>query len=246
MTTLGVEYDTEWGRSTVVRGIRRVLLGGIILPYTRWATSMRVVGSEHLPQAGPVIFVANHASHLDTPLALAALPAALRRRTVVAGAVDTFFLNAKKAFVTVLTFNVIPFERHKVNRRSADNALRLLRAGWNLLIYPEGGRTTTGTLMEFKAGAAYLAERGGLTVVPLFMNGAGNWMGPSYAKAERFTSGPNRRRSPVTVTIGQPLTCGEGENLRVFNSRIQAAVVALAQTALGDASYGNDLTPEVD
>lgn len=246
MASLGLDYPTDWGRRLPARLIRRVLLNALILPLTRFATSMAVCGVEHIPATGTVIFVANHTSHLDTPLALAALPANRRRRTVVAGAVDTFFLKAGKAFVTVLTFNVIPIERHKVNRRSADNALRLLKSDWNLLIYPEGGRTTTGDLMTFKPGAAYLAERSALAVVPLFMAGAGDWLGRTYAKADIFRSTPNRWRAPVRIVFGPPLTLGADENLRTFNVRVQEAVAALGRSTLGDPNYGRQLTTEAE
>ena len=246
MAKLGLDYPTAWGRQAVARGVRRVVLGGVILPWTRRATSMTMLGVSNIPTTGPLLFTANHTSHLDTPLALAAIPPPLRRRTVVAGAVDTFFMKASKAFVTVLTFNVIPIERHKVNRRSAEQTLALLNEGWNVLIYPEGGRTTTGSLMEFKGGAAYLAERSGAPVVPTFLAGAGDWRGAQYAKAEVYLARPNKKQSHVTVAFGKPLHCGEGENIRAFNVRIQQAVIELGRATLGDPSYASDLNASND
>jgi 1-acyl-sn-glycerol-3-phosphate acyltransferase len=151
---------------------------------------------------------------------------------------DNFFMKRWVAFLTVLCVNGIPVDRHKVNRRSADQATRLLLAGWDLLIYPEGGRTTTGSLMEFKGGAAYLAEKVSGTVIPTFVHGAGNLQGPRYAKAEVFTQAPSRRRAPVSVTFGAPLRQAEGEHMRHFSARIEDAVAALGREVTGDVSYG--------
>ena len=241
MAKLGLEFPTDWSRTLLARAVRRVLLGGVALPLTRYLTSLDVRGLSNIPHnGGSLIFTANHTSHLDTPLALAALPSSLRRRTVVAAAADTFFMKSRTAIITVLSVNAIPIERHKVNRRSAEQAITLLKDGWHLVIYPEGGRTPTGPLLEFKGGPAYLAERSDATIVPTFILGAGEWLS-SFAKAEIYTSQPRRWRSPVTVAFGPPLRQEEGENIRRFGQRIQDAVVALGREVTGDPTFAHHL-----
>ncbi|HEV2427628.1 MAG TPA: lysophospholipid acyltransferase family protein, partial [Acidimicrobiales bacterium] len=177
---------------------------------------------------------ANHVSNLDTPIILTALPTVVRRRTVVAAAMDNFFMRPSTAARTILMFNAIPIDRHRVNRRSSDLALEVLREGWNLLIFPEGGRSPTGNLQEFKGGAAFLAERVGAPVVPVYVAGAGELRGPKYAKAPRFTDVPWQNRRKVSVTFGAPLVTGADETVRRFNARIEDAVVALGRQATGD------------
>jgi 1-acyl-sn-glycerol-3-phosphate acyltransferase len=204
----------------------------------RTLSTLEVRGRENLEGPGTMIFAANHVSHLDTMLVLSSLPLHVRRRTVVAAAMDTFFLDPKKAVPTVLFFNAIPIERHKVNRRSAELAQRLLQEGWHLLIYPEGGRTTTGDLMPFKSGAAYLAERTDATVVPTFLNGAGGLLGRRYAKAESYRDQPNRLRHHVTVAFGPQLTMTPDENMRRFGIRIESAVIDLGREVSGNRDYG--------
>lgn len=241
MAKLGLEFPTDWSRTFLARSVRRFLLGGIALPLTRALTSLEVRGVENIPNGDqPLIFTANHTSHLDTPIALAALPASIRRRTVVAAAADTFFMKTRTAIITVLCVNAIPIERHKVNRRSAEQAIELLQHGWHLVIYPEGGRTPTGPMLEFKGGPAYLAERSDATVIPTFILGAGEWLS-SYAKAEIYTSQPQRWRSPVVVAFGPPLRQVEGENIRRFGQRIQDAVVALGRDVTGDPTFAQHL-----
>lgn len=244
MAQLGLDFPTAWGRSYSARFVRNVLQSVALRPLTKTVSSLEVLGLEHLDANGPFIFAANHTSHLDTPLVLAALPKSITRRLVVAAAMDTFFMSRAKAAFTVLTFNAIPIERHKVNRRSAQLALELVEDHWNLLIFPEGGRTPDGDLQEFKGGAAYLAERSGASVVPTYIHDAGLLRGPKYAKAPKFVNAPYQRTHKIVVAFGEPLKAEEGENLRRYGARIEAAVIDLGRSVSGDASYG--VKPETD
>ncbi|MGD0055773.1 MAG: lysophospholipid acyltransferase family protein [Acidimicrobiales bacterium] len=237
MVQLGLDYPTKWGRRYPTRVARNLYHLAYIAPVTRYISSEEVGGLENLTGPGPLIFVANHASNLDTPLVLTALPKRLRKRTVVAAAMDNFFMSPATAFHTVFVFNAIPIDRHKINRRSSQQALELVEQGWNLLIFPEGGRTPDGQLQEFKGGAAYLAERSKAAVVPTYIHGAGLLRGPKYAKAPQYVQGPNERRHHVSVTFGAPMTCREDENIRRFNTRIEEAVVTLGREVSGDATY---------
>ncbi|MGH9021240.1 MAG: lysophospholipid acyltransferase family protein [Acidimicrobiales bacterium] len=236
MAGLGLDYPTQWGRRPAARALRDALHALALVPYVKYISYLDVRGADRIAGRGPFIFAANHASNLDTPLVLSALPAPIRRRTVVAAAMDNFFMRPVTAARTVIVFNAIPIDRHKVNRRSSQLALDVLADGWNLLIYPEGGRTPTGDLYEFKGGAAYLAERAHAPVVPLYIHGAGELQGPKYAKAPRYVAAPSQRRHRVVVAFGDVLTCGEGEPIRRFNTRIEEAVVALGRDVSGDAT----------
>lgn len=238
MTQLGLDYPTAWGRKYSARLARALYQHLVLIPLINHMSTLEVHGLEHLNEPGPFIFVANHTSNLDTPLVLSALPARTRYRTVVAAAMDNFFMDAKKAFRTVLVFNAIPIDRHKINRRSAQLAHDVVKDRWNLLIYPEGGRTPDGQLQEFKGGAAYLAERTNAVVIPLYIHDAGWLRGPKYAKAPRYVNAPNQKRHHVSVTFGPSLRCHEGENIRRFNARIEHAVVELGRKVSGDDSYG--------
>lgn len=238
MARLGLDYPTAWGRQPPARLARRILQGVFLAPYVRIVSHLDVRGLENLRETRTFILVANHTSNLDTPLVLSALPARVRERTVVAAAMDNFFMTTRKAFRTVLIFNAIPVDRHRVNRRSSQLALELVESDWNLLIYPEGGRTPDGQLREFKGGAAYLAERAAAPVIPVYIHGAGALRGPKYAKAPQFVNAPNRLYGHVTIAFGEALRCGSDENIRRFNTRIEDAVVELGRAVSGDPGYG--------
>ena len=148
---IGVYYDTSWTRAPWARAVRRILVDNVTRPFVAVVTAPRVLGREHLdPLDGPVIFAANHSSHLDTSIVVACLPQRFRHRTVVAAAADYFFDRPWKAALWSLTLGTIPMERTKVNRRSADLAASLLTDRWNVVIFPEGGRTLDGWGQEFR------------------------------------------------------------------------------------------------
>jgi 1-acyl-sn-glycerol-3-phosphate acyltransferase len=238
MSQLGLDYPTKWGRSYTARFVHNLIHVGFMVPYTRYISTLDVQGLENVEGRGPFVFVANHTSNLDTPLVIAALPASIRKRLVVAAAMDNFFMDARKAFRTVLMFNAIPIDRHKVNRRSSQQALAIVEDHWNLLIYPEGGRSPDGYFHEFKGGAAYLAERSRATVIPTYIHESGLLQGPKWAKAPKFVNAPYQRRHHVSVTFGEPLHCELDENIRRFSNRIEAAVEDLGRRVSGDPTYG--------
>ncbi len=223
---LGVEYDTGWSRRYPVRLARAVLLDNVTRPLARVVASPLVRGDEYLEDVGtPVIFAANHASHIDTPLLLSCLPLRFRHHTVVAAAADYFFDRRWKADLFAFSLNAIPIERHKVNRRSAQLAAELLGDGWNLVIFPEGGRSPDGWAQEFRGGAAYLSARTGRPVVPVHLDGTRHILPKG---------GHGIHRTRTTVTFGTPLWPDEGDDARRMGARIEAAVATLADETTTD------------
>ena len=145
-----------------------------------------------------------------------------RHRTVVAAAADYFFDRRWKADAWSFLLAAIPIERTKVNRRSAQLAADLLADHWNLVIFPEGGRSPDGWAQTFTGGAAYLAARTGCAVVPVHLDGTRHILPKG---------GKGLRRTRTTITFGTPLWPDPGENARRFAARIEAAVATLAHEA---------------
>jgi 1-acyl-sn-glycerol-3-phosphate acyltransferase len=224
---LGVHYDTAWSRRYPARLARAMVRDNVARPLARVVASPLIRGDEGLVGLeGPVIFAANHASHVDTPLLLSCLPLRFRHRTVVAAAADYFFDRRWKADTWSLLLAAIPIERTKINRRSIDLAAELLRDDWNLVIFPEGGRSPDGWAQTFHpGGAAYLATRTGCPVVPVHLDGTRHLLPKG---------GSGIRRSRTTVTFGTPLRPDQGENPRRFSARIEASVATMANEATTD------------
>jgi 1-acyl-sn-glycerol-3-phosphate acyltransferase len=195
-------------------------------PLARVLASPLIRGDECLTDVGaPVIFAANHTSHIDTPLLMSCLPLRFRHRTVVAAAADYFFDRRWKAGFFAFSLAAIPIERNKVNRRSAQLAADLVADGWNLIIFPEGGRSPDGWGQTFRGGAAYLSVKTNRPVVPVHLEGTGNVL-PKGSKGIR--------RTRTTVTFGTPLWPEEGEDARRFGLRIESAVATLADETVTD------------
>jgi 1-acyl-sn-glycerol-3-phosphate acyltransferase len=223
---LGIDYDTSWARRYPVRLARAMVLDDLTRPLVRVALSPQVIGIEHLdPITGPMILAANHASHVDTALLVSILPDRIRHHTVVAAAADYFFDRQWKAALWSFGLGTIPMERAKVNRRSADLAAGLIDEGWNLVIFPEGGRTPDGWGREFKGGASYLAKRCGVPVIPVHLRGT---------RAVLAKNSSRIRPRSTEIRFGDPLTVNEGEDARKFAARIEQAVAALADEAESD------------
>src|SRR5581483_11397891 len=188
----GVDFDTDWARSPAARLARAALVDLAIRPAVHALASPTVDGRERLLEP-PVIFAANHHSHLDTGLLLSVLPERFRHRTAVAAAADYFFDRRGKGTFHALAFGAVPMERTRVNRRSAEMAGALLADGWSLVIFPEGGRSPDGWAQDFRGGAAYLAVRSGRPVVPVYIDGTRH----VWPKGRRLP-----RPHKVTVTFG--------------------------------------------
>lgn len=244
----GLDYDHEWSRRYPVRLARAVVLDNVTRPAVRLVAPTTVRGLEHLRLAEPpVILAANHASHLDTPLLLTALPVSLRHRTVVAAASDYFFDRTWKSVLWAFSLAAVPIERSRVNRRSIDTAAELLEDGWNLVIFPEGGRSPDGWAQPFSpASAAYLSRRTGRPVVPVHLHGTrhvlpraadvatGSGGRPAGGSGSEARGRRGVRRSPVTVVFGSPLTPDQGEDTRRFGDRVERAVAVLADEVATD------------
>jgi 1-acyl-sn-glycerol-3-phosphate acyltransferase len=169
---------------------------------------------------GPVVFVANHSSHLDTPLILGSLPDRFANRVAVGAASDYFFDVRWRAALTAVFFNAFPVERYG-SRRLRSLALDLVDDGWSLLLYPEGTRSEDGWINPFKLGAAVLCINKNIPCVPIALRG-------SYAAMPRGRNWPQPGKPRVAVRYGRPIYPLEGEDVRTFRTRMAKAVSQLA------------------
>jgi 1-acyl-sn-glycerol-3-phosphate acyltransferase len=183
-------------------------------------TEPTVEGVDNLERlSGPVMFIANHASHMDTPLVLCSLPKAWRERTAVAAAADYFFDVRWRAATTALVFNTFPIERTGGKRATA-TARMLVEEGWNLLVFPEGTRSRDGWIGRWRHGAASLSLEYGIPAVPIALRG-------TFAAMPRGRSWPMRGRYPVSVRFGPPLHPQPDEDFRSMSRRMQDAMARL-------------------
>lgn len=213
-------FPTAWARTPAATVVREGIQRFGLRPLMSVGITPTVRGLDVLDQlVAPVVFVANHTSHLDTPLILCSLPDAWRRKTAVAAAADYFFDTWWRATSSAMVFNTFPIERRSGSMSATPG--ELLAQGWNVVVFPEGTRSPDGWTRRFKAGASLLAQQQQVPVVPIGIRG-------SFAAMPRGRSWPAPGRPAVIVRFGEPLLPLTGEGPREFGVRIESAVAELA------------------
>ncbi len=209
----------DWPRAWWARWLRSVLQRALLSPAHRLvARPFRVKGQGVFDGVtGPVLMVANHCSHADTPSILRALPARIRRRTMVAAAADYFYRSELLGAWLSLSLGTFPFTREGSVRPSLERCGALADDGWSILIYPEGTRSVTGTLAPFQRGIGYLAMQLAVPVIPIGIVGTYR----VWPKGRRLPT-----RGAVTVRFGPPIEVGPDDTGVV--ERLESAVAALS------------------
>jgi 1-acyl-sn-glycerol-3-phosphate acyltransferase len=139
---------------------------------TRWGVlligvKIEVRGLEHLQAGSNYIFMSNHASNLDPPVLIPVIPG----RTSVLVKKEVFRVPVLGTGMRLA--ELVPVDRgdHEAAIESVQAAIKVLRKGLHMLIYPEGTRTGDGRLLPFKKGPFYLAMDSGVPVVPVTILG---------------------------------------------------------------------------
>jgi 1-acyl-sn-glycerol-3-phosphate acyltransferase len=235
-----MDYDSEWARRYPARFARLLVHELVSRPLVQAVASPSVEGLDRIAHLDePVIFAANHASHVDAPLILSVIPERWRHRMFVAGAADYFFDTRVKAALFAFLLNAVPIERQRVSRESVNRVATLLAEGWSLLIFPEGGRSTDGWAQAHSAGAAWLGVRTGRPVVPVYVSGTRDILPKGGSRIRpgrtRVTFGAPLR--PATESgPGQAAGSGAGSSAaaRQLADQLERAVAALADEQVTD------------
>jgi long-chain acyl-CoA synthetase len=127
-------------------------------------------GRSNIPVHTNFIVAANHTSHLDMGLTKMALGDAGKDMVVLAAA-DYFFDTKYKRAVMENFTNLVPMERSGSLRQSLRHARSFLDRGYNALIFPEGTRSLTGEMADFKPVIGYLALHAGVGILPIYLHG---------------------------------------------------------------------------
>ena len=197
----------------------------------------RVLGRENLPTDGAFVLVANHASHLDALCLLAALRTRDLHRAFPAAAQDYFFISVPRVMLSAVVVNALPFDRRNEPQRSLAICRHMLERRSILLLFPEGTRSVTGDLGEFKPGIGFILAGTSHPVLPCYLEGSHR----AWPKSAWF---PRPRH--VRLTIGKPrsyanLQPDKGSALRIARD-LKEAVQALAVSSR--SGRGNDSTQE--
>src|SRR5438309_9990466 len=176
-----------------LRSLGALIIRALLRVYHRF----EIIGHENLRTNRSLVIVANHCSHLDALCLLAALPLRKLHRAFPAAASDYFFQSVPRLWIAAVIVNALPFARQMRVRQSLSLCEQLLiNPGTILIIFPEGTRSTTGELREFKSGIGALVAGRDVPVVPGFIDGS-------------FLAWPKGKRLPrprkLRLIVGAPL-----------------------------------------
>jgi 1-acyl-sn-glycerol-3-phosphate acyltransferase len=221
-----------WTREPAVLLARQMVQEGFLAPTLRRAGDFTAYGAERVQRVDlPVIIAANHSSHVDVIAIREALPRAWRHDLVAAAAADYFFEGGARRLMFSLMFNTLPLERVDSPRQSLRTAIRVLRGGAALIIFPEGGRLTGDPrLRAFAPGVGFLAKHAAVPVIPVCVWGTHRVLPKGRTVA---------RPGPVRVQVGHPLEVRDGERPQAFTERVRQGVMdAAAELGAWPLVYG--------
>ncbi len=156
---------------------------------------LKVTGQQNIPQDGPFIIVANHSSLLDPVI----LGVSLRSKIIFVAA--AYLFKIRWLGYLLRKANSIPIyrESNANNIKSIKKALKILQKGGVLGIFPEGGVDRQKNNFPVRAGAAYLAAKAGVPIVPIRIKGADK----ALPRGAKFIRSLNK----IEVEIKKPIFC---------------------------------------
>ena len=166
--------------------ILRIMISSL----SRLALRCQIINKGNIPQHSACIVVANHINLLDSPIIGVSLG-----RKVYFMAKEELFRSRTIGWLAE-QFGAFSVAKGKINRRAGRMALELLANGQALIIYPEGGRSDDGKLGHAYSGAALLAVKSGVPIVPVGIIGTRQLIGKWWFL----------KRPKITLNIGQSFT----------------------------------------
>lgn len=196
------------------------LLQGILLTLVRILVGAKATWTAGDPSSEPAVYFANHASHLDTLVVLAALPAEIRATAHPVAAMDYWGRNRLTRFVAQGCLSAVLLDRKPKKGAPPLAPLEdILARNESLVLFPEGTRGDD-EVADFKGGLFHLARRfPDVRLVPVHMD-----------NLNRILPKGSMLIVPLicTVRIGAPISLADGETKADFLQRARDAVIALA------------------
>lgn len=175
---------------------------------------VRLIGEDNLPRDGGFILAPSHRSMMDIPFAAVVTSRRIR------------FMGKKSVFAVPVIGTLFrwlggfPVARDGTDRKAVRDSVDMLRAGEVLCVYPEGTRQHGPKIQPLQPGAAYLALRAGVPVVPIGMAGTEEIM--------RARRDPIPRFGRVAIVVGEPITPEALSGGLVPRDRVDALTARLA------------------
>ena len=187
----------------------RALVVGICVAYTR----TRVIGKHNIPKNGAFLLAPIHRSNIDTPLAAAVT--ARRMRFMGKDSIWKF----KPIGWIISSLGAFPVTRGSADREALKRCIAVLEAGEPLVLFPEGTRQSGPLVQPLFDGAAYVAVKAGVPIIPVGIGGSEGVM-PKGSKMIY----PRK----CVIVIGEPIVATADESGRIPRSAVKDITVQLA------------------
>lgn len=160
------EVDTRLAGDSLASRTFYSVVRGLLALLCRLVTRYRVVGSGNIPSTGAFVLAPIHRSNIDTPLA-----AALTRRRLRFMGKDSLWRNPAAGWV-LSALGGFPVSRGTADREALKRCVAVLERGEPLVLFPEGTRQSGPDVMPLFDGAAYVAVKAGVPIVPVGIGGS--------------------------------------------------------------------------
>lgn len=159
---------------------------------------LQATGVEQIPKDKNYIIAPNHTSYLDGAVLILSLPFSYFKNIYTLGLSEFFSGMLKSRFARLA--HVIPIDSYSFLTKALQMSAYVLKNDRSLSVFPEGGRSFDGNLLEFKKGVGILAVEMGIPVVPTLIEGAFEAL-PRDAVMPKFNK--------ISITFGKPLLASE-------------------------------------
>lgn len=177
----------------MVYNIARLICRIILAVLRRW----EVHGRDKLPKSGGVIIVSNHASFWDPVI----IGCTFQRKVSYMGKEELFKINPVFTWL-IKQLQTFPIKRGQMDLSAVRFALEHLKSGNMIGLFPEGTRSKSGDLQEARNGAAMLAVKAGVPILPVGIIGSKGW-------------------GKVVVNVGEPIDMSSYSGVKVSKELLQ-------------------------
>lgn len=200
------EVDSHFAGSSRASLVFYSVLRAIVVGLTYLVTRTRVIGRHNIPATGPFLLAPIHRSNIDTPLAATVTRRRLRfmgKDSIWKVPVIGWIMSALGAF---------PVTRGTADREALKRCVAVLEAGEPLVLFPEGTRQSGPVVMPLFDGAAYVAVKAGVPIIPVGIGGSEGVM-PKGSKMIR----PRK----CVVVVGEPITADRDAHGKIPRSAVR-------------------------
>lgn len=200
------EVDTRLAGSSLASRCFYQLIRGILAVFCKVMFRLRVEGTHNIPRTGAFVLAPIHRSNIDTPIA-----AALTRRRLRFMGKDSLW-KVKPIGSILSALGGFPVTRGSADREAMKRCIEVLGHGEPLVLFPEGTRQSGPTVCPLFDGAAYIAVKAGVPIIPVGIGGSEDVM-PKGSKMIY----PRK----CVVVIGEPISAVADESGRIPRSAVK-------------------------